>query len=69
MTLGQVKSKLDGKLLVVKDNIACTSLPTTAGSRMLQDYVSPIEATALIALKDAGMINIGKGNMDEFGMG
>lgn len=55
--------------VVVKDNIATTSLPTTCGSRILEGYVSPYEATAIAKLRDAGAFVLAKANMDEFAMG
>ena len=55
--------------VVVKDNIATTTLSTSCGSRILEGYVSPYEATAVHRLRGAGAIVITKSNMDEFGMG
>ena len=46
----------------------CT-MPTTCGSRILEGYVSPYEATACTRLRDAGAVLFGKTNMDEFAMG
>ena len=66
-------SRLDGPLagvpVVVKDNIATVGSPTTCGSRILADYHSPFEATAITRLRDAGAILVGKTNLDEFAMG
>jgi len=55
--------------VVVKDNIATTTLHTSCGSRILEGYVSPYEATAVRRLRSAGGVVIAKSNMDEFAMG
>jgi aspartyl-tRNA(Asn)/glutamyl-tRNA(Gln) amidotransferase subunit A len=60
---------LAGVPVVVKDNIATTDLPTTCGSKILADYRSPFDATAVRRLRDAGAVIIAKSNMDEFAMG
>ncbi len=60
---------LAGVPVVVKDNVATLELPTTCGSRLLEGYVSPFEATAVSRLRAAGAVVVGKTNMDEFGMG
>ena len=60
---------LAGVPFVLKDNIATTWLTTTCGSRILEGYVSPYEATVARRLRAAGAVLVGKGNMDEFAMG
>jgi aspartyl-tRNA(Asn)/glutamyl-tRNA(Gln) amidotransferase subunit A len=60
---------LAGVPVAIKDNLATLGLPTTCGSRMLEGYVSPFEATAVRRLRAAGAVVIGKTNMDEFAMG
>ena len=60
---------MHGIPVAVKDNIATTSLSTSCGSRILQGWVSPYEATAVSKLRAAGAVIIGKTNMDEFAMG
>jgi aspartyl-tRNA(Asn)/glutamyl-tRNA(Gln) amidotransferase subunit A len=64
-----VPGPLHGAPVVVKDNIATLELPTSCGSRILEGYVSPYEATAVRRLRDAGAVVVGKSNMDEFAMG
>ncbi|MEP6732585.1 MAG: Asp-tRNA(Asn)/Glu-tRNA(Gln) amidotransferase subunit GatA [bacterium] len=58
-----------GVPVAIKDNIATLTLPTTCGSRILDGYVSPYEATVVRKLREAGAIPFGKTNMDEFAMG
>ena len=60
---------LAGVPVVVKDNIATLTLPTSCGSRILEGYVSPFEATAVRRLRAAGAVVLAKSNMDEFAMG
>jgi len=66
---GNQPGPLAGVPVVVKDNIATLTMPTSCGSRILEGYVSPYEATVITRLRDAGAILIGKTNMDEFAMG
>jgi aspartyl-tRNA(Asn)/glutamyl-tRNA(Gln) amidotransferase subunit A len=66
---GNRPGPLAGVPVVVKDNIATLTMPTTCGSRILEGYVSPFESTVVTRLRTAGAIIIGKTNMDEFAMG
>ncbi|MEE9319092.1 MAG: Asp-tRNA(Asn)/Glu-tRNA(Gln) amidotransferase subunit GatA [Granulosicoccus sp.] len=60
---------LTGVPLVHKDIFCTTGVKTTCGSRMLENYVSPFDATVVARLKSAGTVMLGKANMDEFAMG
>jgi aspartyl-tRNA(Asn)/glutamyl-tRNA(Gln) amidotransferase subunit A len=60
---------LAGVPFIAKDNIATTHLQTTCGSRILEGYVSPYEATVITRLRAAGAVLVGKSNCDEFAMG
>src|SRR5947207_9224602 len=55
--------------VAIKDNIVTTDLPTTCASRILGDFVSPFEATAVARLRERGFVVVGKANLDEFAMG
>ncbi|GAB4822843.1 hypothetical protein N2152v2_009889 [Parachlorella kessleri] len=66
---GEAVGPLAGVPIAVKDNICTRGLQTTAGSRSLQGYLPPFDATAVGRLRAAGAVLIGKTNMDEFGMG
>ncbi len=61
--------KLAGCIVAVKDILALKDERLTCGSRILENFVSPYNATALVRLEQADAIIIGKTNMDEFAMG
>ena len=60
---------LAGVPIAHKDIFVTRDFPTTAGSKMLQGYCSPFDATVVRQLADAGMVTLGKLNCDEFAMG
>ena len=64
-----VNGSVAGVMFGVKDNIAVEGMHLTCGSKMLENFVSPYDATVVKKLKSAGAICAGKTNLDEFGMG
>ncbi|MBR5520503.1 MAG: hypothetical protein IKU54_00755 [Oscillospiraceae bacterium] len=62
------KSEATGKNIVVDDMILTTDMPTTAGSKMLDGYMSLFEAQAVTALKENGYTICGKANTGEFNL-
>mgnify|MGYP003108653195 FL=1 len=66
---GQPLGPLDGIPIALKDIVAVTGQPLTCASKMLENFVSPYDATAVHKLKEAGAVLFGRLNMDEFAMG
>jgi aspartyl-tRNA(Asn)/glutamyl-tRNA(Gln) amidotransferase subunit A len=66
---GEVSGPLAGVPLALKDVIVTRDLPTTAGSRILDGWRPPYDATIVERMRAAGIVVLGKTNMDEFAMG
>jgi len=64
-----IAGPLEGVPIAHKDIFVTKDFATTAGSKILQDYCSPFDATVVTRLRDAGMVTLGKLNCDEFAMG
>src|SRR5689334_23633882 len=66
---GEISGPLAGVPLALKDVIVQKDVPTTVGSRILEGWRPPYDATVVTRLRAAGVVILGKTNMDEFAMG
>jgi aspartyl-tRNA(Asn)/glutamyl-tRNA(Gln) amidotransferase subunit A len=66
---GQYRGPLHGIPFSIKDNLATDGIRTTAGSKILDDWIPDFDATAVQRLKNAGVVLLGKTNMHEWALG
>lgn len=66
---GTILNALDGVPLAIKDVLVTTDMPSTSGSLILEGWMSPYDATVVTKIREAGLVPLGKTNMDEFAMG
>ena len=66
---GEQLGPVAGVPLAIKDVLVTTDMPSTSGSKILEGYLSPFDATAVARARAAGLVPLGKTNMDEFAMG
>ena len=66
---GTPAGPLDGVPLAIKDVLVTTDMPSTSGSKILDGWMSPYDATPVAKIRQAGLVPLGKTNMDEFAMG
>ena len=66
---GEQLGELAGVPLAIKDVLVTTDMPSTSGSKILEGFISPYDATGVARARAAGLVPLGKTNMDEFAMG
>ncbi len=66
---GEKLGPLAGVPIAIKDVLVTNDMPSTSGSKILEGYMSPFDATVVAKVRAAGLIPLGKTNMDEFAMG
>jgi aspartyl-tRNA(Asn)/glutamyl-tRNA(Gln) amidotransferase subunit A len=66
---GERQGPLAGVPVAIKDNLCTRGIPTTCSSRILEGWRPPYDATVVARVLEAGAINVGKTNLDEFAMG
>jgi aspartyl-tRNA(Asn)/glutamyl-tRNA(Gln) amidotransferase subunit A len=66
---GEQLNALAGVPIAIKDVLCTIGMPSTAGSRILEGWIPPYDATVVARLRTAGLVPLGKTNMDEFAMG
>lgn len=66
---GEKLGPLAGVPVAIKDVLCTIDMPSTAGSKILEGWIPPYDATVVVRLREAGLVPLGKTNMDEFAMG
>jgi aspartyl-tRNA(Asn)/glutamyl-tRNA(Gln) amidotransferase subunit A len=66
---GETLGALAGVPVAIKDVLCTLGMPSTSGSRILEGWIPPYDATVVARLRSAGLVPLGKTNMDEFAMG
>ncbi|ROQ38386.1 aspartyl/glutamyl-tRNA(Asn/Gln) amidotransferase subunit A [Frondihabitans sp. PhB188] len=66
---GETLGELAGVPIAVKDVLCTIGMPSTSGSKILEGWIPPYDATAVAKVRAAGLVPLGKTNMDEFAMG